>query len=222
MTIKIWNDFKNGGFVLANYTFLRSLDVVSALVLCQLIAEYNYASNNHLNLSQYFLANLTRIKDYLGFTDEDLQWALKILEGQGFISVNPAGIDDTILIYIHEENIIEFKQEFEMDARLHEWNWGLLNVQNPRGHWNFESSTNVLIEFIEQHLKNPEQIPAIVYVYCNCCIEVYEASGECFLDINDLEDELIAVLNRHDFQPMDIAIFVNSICNKKGEQGCVE
>ena len=45
MTIEIWKEYKRFGLVMTPYSMIRSLGVLKAVILAQIIAEYNHACN---------------------------------------------------------------------------------------------------------------------------------------------------------------------------------
>lgn len=213
MSINRWKDFTNKGFVFASYTFLRMFDMITAVVLCQLIAEYNHAFNNNLHIEKNFLINTMRLCDYLGISQEELQEAFKELEEEEFFFTRPTGINNTLLGSIELQNIINFKQEIENAKNLQSWDWGLINTQKPQ--WQtaeFKTSTFAIINFVEKNLKNPETIPTVVYVYCDFLIQQYEMNGKIFADITNLGDKLLETLTKQTFKPIDIAILIQELC----------
>lgn len=128
MTIDMWNQFKNNGFVFGSYTFLRCLDTITALVLCQIIAEYNHANNKKLNTDSLFLSDLNRMSDYLGLDMKDLKISLDELSYLGFISVWNSGIENTKLIYVSEKNIIKYKEQEEQKT------FGMIGIGDLQEH----------------------------------------------------------------------------------------
>ncbi len=215
MTIKIWNDFLSGGFVMLNYSILCSLELVSAIVLCQIIAEYNHAHNKNLNLDKFFLVNLSRMSDYLYFDEECIVNALKELKNLDLIDFYDSKINNTILVWVNEDKIIQFKLQQECEKNLHKWDWGLLNSQNPKGEETyFNYSTNVLVNIVNKNAKNPDKIPMVVYAFCNDLITRYENKGLKFLDIPDLANKLISCLSDKSFKPINLAILVQNICKE--------
>ena len=99
MTIKIYKDFSQGGFLMAPYIFIKTLQPTCTLVLSAIISEFNYAHNNRLNYNNDFLCNAKRMSEYLRLDEEDLSTAINRLQKLNFINIFNANIEDT---YIYE------------------------------------------------------------------------------------------------------------------------
>ena len=191
MSIKIWNEFIREGIVMLNYYLLYGLDLVTAIVLCQIIAEYNHANNHNLNVQPYFLVNMQRMSDYLNLDVEEIVNALKNLLNLNLIGYSSSGIENTIIVLVKEDNIIDFVRQTKQDYSLHKWDWGLANVQNPKGQpTSFNNSTNALISFVNENMYRPETIPMVIYAFCNFKIELYEENGNDFLSIPNLSNKI--------------------------------
>lgn len=215
MTIKIWNDFKKGGFVMLDYAILCCLEKVTAIVLCQLIAEYNHAENHNLNIDKLFLVNIKRLSDYLYLDYDEIKDAFYELKSFNLIDFYQSGIKNTILVRMNEEEIVEFKQQQELKNMLHDWDWGLQNAQNPQGQeTQFNCSTNALIQAINNYIKKPKEVPMVIYSLCNVLIEQYESNGNNFLQIPNLENRLVACLSDDCFKLIDLVLFVQKICKE--------
>ena len=213
MTINMWQDFKTNGFVFCIYTFLRCMNTFTALVLCQLIAEYNHANNECLNAGEYFFTDLSRIADYLGLDVETVKNSINELTTLNFIYTFDSGIENIILVCVEEENIVQFKQEQEHKKMFHTWDWGLKRIQNPTHRsTHFEKSTLLLMSFVEQHLKNPETIPLCIYSFCNLVIKQYEVTGKNFEKIPELANNLYRIITDENFKAEDLCDFVYEAC----------
>lgn len=211
--LKHWKEFTAGGFVFANYTFLRVFDAITALVLCQLFTECNHAVKHGLYIYNYFLISVQRITDYLGISYNELNSALNDLIKENFIEVFGSGIEDTLLIQFEIDNIIHFKIEEEEAGMFHPWDWGLVNTQNPIGKaTDFAYSTVALKNFIEQNISNPEKIPVVLYSLCNIHIMQYESCGKCFLEIQNLMELVYELVTKPDFKPEDLVLLVLNLC----------
>jgi len=210
MTIDIWNDFKAGGFVMGVYTFLRALDTITALVLCQLISEYNHAYNNNLNYYDDFLCKPKRIIDFLGITYEELITALDELEDKNFLFYDNAYIEDTFIIMLFPSEIIKFKKDMERKYFFKAWDDGLISSQNPMYKTtNFETSTYNIKKFIDEHTKNPNAIPIIAYSSLNSYIRDYEKNGKNICEISDIKECVYNILSKNNFNQY---VFEELIC----------
>ena len=220
MAIKSWTDFKNGGFIFLSYILLQSLGKNSAIVLCEIMSEYNHAVDKKLNIEQRFLVNLQRMSDYLNLDFEDITSALNDLKSIDLIEYCFAGIENTIFVLVKEDNIINFKLQQEQENLFHGWNFGLVNTQNPRNtKTSFNKSTNVLIKFVNENMKNPEIIPMSVFVQCNLIFENYGIDFDCLYNKMYIYEDVFNCINNEDFEPIQLVILVQDLCKeyKKGE-----
>lgn len=214
MTIELWKEFKRLGFVYVSYTFLRCFTAETAIVLCQLIAESNHANNKELCLGGFFLTDLNRMSKYLSITKDKIKEILTALKSKQFILMLDSGIEDVVLAALNQDSIIEYQQLKEEELMLHSWDWGLVNAQNPRGkNTTFCNSVLVLKNFVEQNIKNPENIPMVFFCYCNFRIKWFERSGMCFTDIENWQEEVLKTLNNNSFRVVDLAMCVDKLCD---------
>lgn len=214
MTIKIWNNLKQYGFIMTPYTFIRSLGAVKATVLCQILAEYNHAYNSQLNAGNYFLSDLNRMADYLGLTIEKLISELEELEELNLIEFNYSDIKDIYMITVFENSIVKFKEQTEKENMYDDWNFGLLRSQNPINRLtDFTKPVQEIEEFVKKYIAQP--IPIVIYAYCNYIIQIFESDGSKFLDLPNIWQELGKILNKYDFTFTDIAIWTYKKCTQK-------
>ncbi len=213
MTITNWKKFTELGYVMASYTFLRTLETVQAVVLFHIISEYNHAQNNRLELAGFFLTSPARMSNYLGLDKEELFKTLDNLKNFGFIDFYaPSNIENAILICVKEDEIFKFKEKMEDKNLYQDWNTGLLKVQNPINKLKLQHSTEKLKLFVDKHFNKPDCTPAIVLVGCDEVIEKFEENGTCFWDLPNIQDKLVEVLNDEHFWFQDIFILVNDLC----------
>ena len=204
MTIKAWSNFKEGGFVFANYFLLQTLDTLTAIVLCQLIAEYNFADNKELTHFQFFLTNVKRLTDVLGITKDELFDSLNYLVELKLLVFQKAYISDTLLIRINEESIIQLLQDARKDALYVEWDWELKETQNPT---NLSNTFCPIVQQIIVILQNRAKIPMLFYSMIN--ILILEREAENILKLSDdFIYKLIDCTKNSKFQPMDLFFFI--------------
>lgn len=215
MTIDMWNDFKAGGHIMLSYTFARSLNIKTAVVLSEIVAEFNKAYNNDLNSFDEFLCSPTRMSNYLGFSIEEINIAFDELEEIGFISVYESYIEDTICIGVHQDEIINFKNKKEKENLYGNWDDGLVSSLNPVHKANyFSDSTNKIRDFIESHTKQPQNIPIISYSCLDSIIKDYETeSKNNILSMADIKDYLYNMVSKEKFNKYDFDIFIRDVNN---------
>ena len=131
MTIRIYKDFSQGGFLIAPYIFVKTLQPVCTLVLSAIISEFNYAHNNKLNYNEDFLCNAKRMSEYLGINETELSTAINKLQDLNFINIFNANIEDTLYIRVFQDEIINYKLQQEKNNFFGKWDDGLKRCQNP-------------------------------------------------------------------------------------------
>ena len=215
MSIKILSEYIQEGIVMLNYYLLYSLDLHSAIVLSQIIAEYNHANKYKLNAQQYFLTNIQRMSDYLNLDNDEIICALKDLQNLYLIDFCSSGIKNTCLVVVNEDKIINFVRQTKQEYMLHKWDWGLINAQNPKGQaTSFNDSTKALMTYVNENMYNPEKIPMVIYSFCNMQICSYESNGNNFLEIHNLANKVITCIQDRCFKPFNLALLVQDICKE--------
>ncbi len=213
MTIRIWNDLKKYGFVMTPYTFIRSLGAIKATVLCQILAEYNHANNNQLNLGKCFLSDLNRMANYLGLDINELLTEITELEELNLLWFSYADIKDIYLISVNETSIIEFKEQIEQENMYDDWNAGLLKCQNPTNRLaDFITPVKEIQKFIK--LTTSKQLPLVLYAYANYIISLFESDGSKFLDLPNIWQDLKTILAKPNFTHTDIGIWLFNKCKE--------
>ena len=155
------------------------------------------------------------MSDYLNFDIKEIIRGLTDLQNFSLIDFCSSGIDNTFLVVVNEDNIIEFVRKTKQKYMLHKWDWGLVNTQNPNAQSTFfSSSTNALITFVNENMFNPEKIPMVIYAFCNMQISIYESKGKKFLEIPNLANRVITCIQNNYFKPVNLALLVQEICKE--------
>ncbi|MBD5401297.1 hypothetical protein HDR58_00650 [bacterium] len=203
MTIKIWKQLNKNGFIMAGYTFCRSLGITNAVVLAQLLAEYNFANNKNLDCCNFFLCNICRTADYLGLSNEELSNALTELRKLNLIGIYESSLNDYYLIYVNEEEIIQFENIENRQNNYAKWDLGLVNTQAPDGKINSLNATTKKLKFeVEQVYK----LPFIVYSVCNYLFEQYSEIN--FWQMTNINTELQDLLESGYFTGEELVSFI--------------
>lgn len=175
MTVKMWSIYKAGGFIVTVYTFARSLGALKASILGQIISEFNHAHNNGLTFYDDFLFNPRRMSQYLGLSEDMLIQELHELEDLYFIEVYDSEIADTMYIRVNQQEIINFKNKVETENMYGKWDDGLLRSQNPlHKQTHFCNSVEQIKNYLDEHMREPEKIPLVLYSYASSVIENFE------------------------------------------------
>ncbi len=213
MTIKIYKDFSNSGFLMAPYIFVKTLQPVCTLVLSAIISEFNYAHNNKLNYNDDFLCNTKRMSEYLGLNDKDLSTAINKLQDLNFINIFNAHIEDTLYIRVFQDEIINYKLEQEKINFFGKWDDGLYRCQNPiHKKTTFLDSTNKIKEFLEEHTNFYEKIPMVMYSYLDDVVRKYETiKGKSIFTVSDIKDYMFKMVQEKDYDIYLFEVFMNAI-----------
>lgn len=203
MTINMWTAFKDGGFVFGNYFLLQTLDITSAIVLCQLIAEYNFANNNGLAYKEYFLIDSLRLQKVLGIAEDELFEVINYLKSLGVITCLNAFMENSFLVIIHEDNIVQLLNEQKEMTAYPKWDWKLKEAQNPIKQNSFCPVLKEIINTISNF-----KIPTVVFVITNILILEYLEEGYELKVSENLFCKLEGILNNPNFTPMDFFFFI--------------
>ena len=213
MTIKIYKDFSQGGFLMVPYIFVKTLQPTCALVLSAIISEFNFAHNNKLNYNDDFLCNSKRMSEYLGLNEEKLNIELNKLEDLNFICIFDSYIEDTLYVRVYQDEIIKYKLEQEKINFFGKWDDGLKRCQNPvHKKTTFLDSTNKIRKFLEEHSNFYEKIPMIMYSDLNDVVEYYEnKKGKSVFTVSNLQEYMFNMVQEKDFDTHSFEICVNAI-----------
>lgn len=213
MTINMYNEFKEGGFLMVPHVFAKVLSGNTCLLLSRLISEYNYANNKNLNYYNDFLTSYTHLKDVLGFSDSELNESMKELVNLGFIEKFNLSIENVIYIRVFEKNILDFKEEQTLNSYYTKWDSGLTSVLNPIDkQTKFCDTVNEIKKFFDERLENPSTIPMIMYVYLNSAVYNLENKlQQKVFDVIDIYPLMYALLKKKGFQYSDFRIIIDKI-----------
>ncbi len=203
MTIKIWKQLNKNGFIMAGYTFCRSLGITNAVVLAQLLAEYNFANNKNLDCCNFFLCNIYRTADYLGLSNEELSNALTELRKLNLIDIYEAGLNGYYLIYVNEEGIIQLEDNENRQNNYAKWDSGLINTQNADGKINTLTPTTKKLKYI---VEQAHHLPFIAYSVCNHLFAYY--SDVDFWQIQNINSDLQDLLDESYFCGDELVSFI--------------
>lgn len=163
------------GGILAQYTFIRGLGAITALVLGELSSEYNYACEHNLNLGNVFLTSMERLLEYTGIDYDELKNALNDLRDYNLIKIEDSNIEDTLRIEFNVENILDLKLEIEEECSYGEWDKGLLFSQNPISKKNnFSPSTIAIKNILYNNLNNYLDVVSVTYSVIDSIIKEQE------------------------------------------------
>ena len=219
MTINMYNEFKEGGFLMVPHVFAKVLSGNTCLLHSRLISEYNYANNKNLNYYNDFLTSYTHLKDVLGFSDSELNESMKELVDLGFINKFNSSIENVIYIRVFEKNILDFKEEQTLNSYYTKWDSGLTSVLNPIDkQTKFCDTVNEIKKFFDERLENPSTIPMIMYLYLDSAVSSFENKvQQRVFDVIDIYPLMYALLKKKGFQSSDFRIIIDKIMDSTPE-----
>lgn len=195
MTIKIWKEFTQKGYITVPYTFTKSIGAINSIVLGQIISEYNHANNKKFAYKNYFLSNIKRFGQHVGIEENLLFEAFEYLCSLNFINFYNTCIENTVLFCIYEDNIIEFKSDKENEY-YQPWDYGLIQCQNPQSKIKKLSSAIFYLQsLIDELLGEVNALPAVFYVCCYELIIKHEQDALEKIYSQNLKNEIIDIVN---------------------------
>ena len=214
MTIKIWQDFKKLGFLIAPYTLVRCLGCRDVLVLAEIIAEYNYANNNSWEVDGWFFINFKEIGKRLGLDENQLIKSIDNLEGLKFLTTHYScfGI---YMLKVHETTIIEYKRQAELVNGMKTWDIGLAKCQNPVGQaFYIDNLTIRLVSYVNEFYGKKNALPIVTYAYCDALLRSVD---ENFWDKNNFDEVLPEILSDYDNAALNLCNFIHELYLKENE-----
>ena len=214
-TIKCWGNYMDG-ILPVNFHLFQILSPEATIILCEILSEYKYACTNNLNMEEHFLVDFRRLADYLLIGDDMILEELATLEKYGLITACTPGMGNTLLVWVHEDRIIQFLEFCKTEYSPHKWDWGLKDTQNPRVQdTSFDNkTTNALMHFVNKNIKNPEKIPMVTYAYCSMISHFYNLDKINFMENKDVQNLIYEYINFEKFEPMRLPEFIDFLGQK--------
>ena len=219
MDNKLWEKFTESDFLLGLYfPLLQTLDPEEVIVLCEIIAEYNYACANNFNIEENFLIDFKRFSDFLLLGDDVIIKALEKFQELELITFCTPIDDRTIFMWVREDNIITFLEYSKNEYMPHKWDWELKNAQNPeKQNVSFSEPISNLIQFIDNNMKSPNKIPTITYIYCDMVLKFYNMDKINFIDNVKFQDLIYRCINDKNFKYNDLPTLLVNLGEKFSE-----
>lgn len=216
MAIKIWKNYTESGYVMLSYSFLRALGATNAIVLAQVLAEYNHAYNKGFSAFNSFFTSTKRMAAYLGMEEKALDKALNRLSYLGLIFYLESHIDGLRLISVAEDSILEYKLNAEAQYMYADWDTGLMRLQNPVNNLEeFSCAAQLLKEFIDSYFNKENALPTIAYSICETNFRSYERDGVSqFWGIPDIKERLRIFLGSGPLDVESLCRWVVKQCNE--------
>ncbi len=121
--------YKNGSFIMS-YTLTKGITPINALVLSRFMVERNYAVKNHFITDDgFFICDVKELSYHTGLSEDVICNVTINLIRRNIIQGKK--IDETCLIRIDDEKIIEIVNELENEESKDYSNWdkGLEKIQ---------------------------------------------------------------------------------------------
>lgn len=175
MSNQLYNSLKEGGFVMAPYSLIRTLGATGTIILCELIAEYNYALKKGVNYNDSILVDLVRLRTIFCLDEPEVDLILAGLEEYELIRIYSTKIQNIKFITLDIENIKTFQKEALLGKYAGAWDNGLIESLNPPfGYSDGYRNSTVNIKNLIDILYSLEAVPTIYYELLNDEIIKYE------------------------------------------------
>lgn len=203
MTAKVYSEFCKGARILVPYIFLQEIGFTASIILSEILAEYNYASNHKVDDYLGFIFDVERASKVLNIAVETIVEQLEYLHELKFIIFDSIGLADSLYIRVYDDNILNFKKELEVKNFNNDWDAGLLASVNPiHKKVDFSESTLKIKHYFDTNAKNPKSIPMLEYLLLDYWVKCYENIGgnifEVFSDMDDFIQQCAAKENSRD------------------------
>lgn len=177
MSNQLYNTIKEGGFVMAPYSLIRTLGPTETIILCELIAEHNYALKKGVNYNDSILVDLVRLRTIFCLDEPEVDLILAGLEEYKLIRIYSTKIQNIKFITLEIENIKTFQKDVLLDKYAGAWDNGLIESLNPSiGYSDGYSSSTVNVKILIDRLYSLEAVPTIYYELLNDEIIKYESN----------------------------------------------
>ena len=190
MTAKVYSEFCKGARILVPYIFLQEIGFTASIILSEILAEYNYASNHKVDDYLGFIFDVERASTVLKIDIEKIIEQLEYLHELKFIEFYDIGLSDSYYIVVNDDDILSFKTEQEEKKFCNNWDAGLLASVNPiHKNVDFSESTLKIKHYFDTNAKNPKSIPMLEYLLLNYWVKCYEnIDGNIFEVFSDMDD----------------------------------
>ena len=190
MTAKVYSEFCKGARILVPYIFLQEIGFTASIILSEILAEYNYASNHKVDDYLGFIFDVQRASKVLKIDIETIVEQLEYLHELKFIEFYDIGLLDSYYIVVNDDDILSFKTEQEAKKFCNNWDDGLLASVNPtHKKVDFSESTLKIKHYFDTYAKNPKSIPMLEYLLLNYWVKSYESiAGNIFEVFSDMDD----------------------------------
>lgn len=221
MSNQLYNTIKEGGFVMAPYSLIRTLGATETIILCELIVEHNYARKKGVNYNDSILVDLVRLRTIFCLDEPEVDLILAELEEYELIRIYSTKIQNIKFITLNIENIKTFQKEALLGKYAGAWDNGLIESLNPPiGYSDGYRNSTVNIKNLIDILYSLEAVPTIYYELLNDEIIKYE-NNICTNAFDKLEIENFIREHYKTYQANElveeIALRIRHVINKYSE-----
>lgn len=221
MSNQLYNTIKEGGFVMAPYSLIRTLGATETIILCELIAEHNYARKKDVNYNDSILVDLVRLRTIFCLDEPKVDFILAELEEYKLIRIYSTKIQNIKFITLDIENIKLFQKEALLGKYAGAWDNGLIESLNPPISYSdgYRNST-VNVKNLIDILYFLDAVPTIYYELLNDEIIKYE-NNICTNAFDKLEIENFIRANYKTYEAKELVdeltLIIRHIENKYSE-----
>ena len=175
----IYKSINKLGYLLVGYSAIKIFGAETAIILCRLIDEANYAKKNSEICYNCFLADVESMAQLLNFSVDAIINGITTLTKSRCVSVWNTTTESSYVVRIEEAEIQKIIRTKERSEHFTTWDYGLNDIQTLRNRdCNYCNSTEKLRELVYSY---EDRIPEVAFVLCDIAIKKFEQkSGKSF------------------------------------------
>ena len=177
--ISIYKSINKLGYLLVGYSVIKIFGAETAIIVCRLIDESNYAKKNSEICYNCFLVDIESMAQLLNFSVESIINGITTLKKSRCVSVWNTTTESSYVVRIEEAEIQKIIRTKERSEHFTTWDYRLNDIQTLRNYdCNYCDSTEKLRELVHSY---EDRIPEVAFVVCDIAIENFEQkSGKSF------------------------------------------
>lgn len=178
------------------YAIHKIFGAETAIILCRLIDEANYAKKKSEICYNCFWVDVESMAQLLNFSVGAIINGITTLTKSRCVSVWNTSIESNYVVRIEEAEIQKIIRTKERSEHFTTWDYGLNDIQTLRNHnYNYCDSTEKLRELVYSY---EDRIPEVAFVLCDIAIKNFEQkSGKSFLETKG--DVISNMINENEF-----------------------
>lgn len=168
----IYKSINKLGYLLVGYSTIKIFGAETAIILCRLIDEANYAKKNSEICYNCFFVDVESMAKLLNFSVEAIINGITTLTKSECVSVWNTPTESSYVVRIEEAETQKIIRTKERTEHFTTWDYGLNDIQTLRNHnCNYCDSTEKLRELVYSY---EDRIPEVAFVLCDIAIKKFE------------------------------------------------